>query len=438
MRSLFARILLWFVVTVLVTAIGLAITAALTFTGAQPRQAPFTMLVSLQLAEAREAWERGGKIELQRKLQQFRRVLNTEVTLTDSSGRDLLTGEDRSDLIRAVRTRPRFPLLRRENFVLARQADDGQYWLLLELQRGRFFGWIAHPQFLPMLALAVLLCYWLAFSVTRPVRALQAAVDRFGRGDLTARVETNRKDELGDLGRTFDRMADRIQTLLTAERRLLLDISHEIRSPLARLALAVELARSGDDRGKAIDRIQKEADRLNELVSELLQVTRAEGDPQSLSFERMALDDLIRTIVEDAAIEAEARGAAVAFGEATPVTMNGHPELLRRAIENVIRNAIRHAPAGTVVAVSLDPGPPVVIRVRDHGPGVPEGELTCIFDPFYRIGTDRNRQSGGVGLGLAIARRAVELHRGAITARNVDPGLEVEISLPADVDAGRG
>lgn len=430
MRSLFARILLWFILTVAVTAAGMFVASVLTLAVAQPRQTPFTMLVSLQLEEAREAYEQGGRAELERKLREFERVLNAEVTLTDASGRDLLTGEDLGDTIREAVRRPRIPLLRRERLVLARQDRSGNYWLLMWVQRRRFLGSLLHPQFLPVLAVAVLLCYLLAYSVTKPVRALQAAVDRFGHGDLSARVQTTRGDELGDLGRTFDRMADRIQTLLTAERRLLLDISHEIRSPLARLALAVELARTGDDTGKALDRIEKESDRLNELVTELLQVTRAEGDPQGMIREPLRLDALVARIVEDASIEAAARGVAVELAPSGALTATGNPELLRRAVENVVRNAIRYTAAGTTVRVTLDDGDPVVLRIRDHGPGVPEGELERIFDPFYRVGTDRNRQSGGAGLGLAIARRAIELHAGSISARNGSPGLEVEIRLP--------
>src|SRR6202011_2212860 len=135
------------------------------------------------------------------------------------------------------------------------------------------------------------LCYWLARHLTEPVRRLQRAVERFGQGDLSTRFETARRDELGDLVRTFTRMADRIQTLLAAERRLLLDISHELRSPLARLGVAVELARSGDDRDNMLNRIQKEADRLNELVGELLQVTRVESDPSLQKAETVHLDE---------------------------------------------------------------------------------------------------------------------------------------------------
>jgi two-component system sensor histidine kinase CpxA len=236
---------------------------------------------------------------------------------------------------------------------------------------------------------------------------------------------------LGQLASSFNQMADRIQTLLAAERRLLLDISHELRSPLARLGVAVELARSGQDREHMLDRIQKEADRLNELVAELLQVTRVEGDPSMQKSETVPLDELLADIVYDSLLEAKAKDCTLLLKAPVAVTLNGDEELIRRAVENVIRNAIRYAPSGTPIDIQLKKtGDLAEICVRDHGPGVPEESLPRIFDPFYRVDSDRNRLSGGLGLGLAIARRSVELHKGKLTARNANPGLLVSIELP--------
>ena len=211
-----------------------------------------------------------------------------------------------------------------------------------------------------------------------------------------------------------------------------MDISHELRSPLARLNVAIELARSGSDREAPLDRIQKESDRLNTLVGELLEVTRAEGDPAHRRREPVRLDELIGEVAADSAIEAEARGCSVTLhAAATPVSLEGDAELLRRAVENVLRNAIRYAPPQTTVDVSLQSERERVrIRIRDYGPGVPPDALPHIFEPFYRVGADRTRVSGGVGLGLAIAQRAVALHHGGIHAANAEPGLAVEIELP--------
>jgi two-component system sensor histidine kinase CpxA len=265
---------------------------------------------------------------------------------------------------------------------------------------------------------------------------MQKTIERFGKGDFSARVNSRRGDELGQLARTVDQMAERIDHLLKSQRRLLQDISHELRSPLARLGVAVELARGGGDPAMAFNRVEREADRLNTLVGELIQVTRAEGDPAGLVTENVRLDELVRMILDDVRIEADKREvvlrAALAKAE-----LEGNPELLRRAIENIVRNAIRYSPEGAQVEVSLTREQNTIrVSVRDFGDGVPEESLASIFDPFYRVEKDRGRTSGGVGLGLAIAKRAVELHRGAMRAANVRPGLEVSIDLPANSHKG--
>jgi len=279
------------------------------------------------------------------------------------------------------------------------------------------------------------LCYGFSYHLSSPVRRLREVVDLFGRGDLSARAATGRRDEFGQLAVSFNKMAERIETLLTAERRLLMDISHELRSPLARLGVAVELARSGEDRDHMLDRIEKEAQRLNELVGELLQVTRVEGDPSRRKTEPVFLDQLLGEVVEDCLIEAKMKGCRIDLKTAGPASISGDPELLRRAVENVLRNAIRYAPEDTVVDVNLRSGDSARMLIRDRGPGVPDESLARIFDPFYRVDSDRNRASGGVGLGLAIARRAVELHRGTLRAENMNPGLGVMIELPVAIDA---
>ena len=200
---------------------------------------------------------------------------------------------------------------------------------------------------------------------------------------------------------------------------------------MARLGVAVELARSGDDLNAALNRIQKESDRLNALVGQLLQVTRAEGDPSSLRQNTVRLDELVQQLVDESTIEAAAHGCELKFEKREAVTVAGDPEMLRRAVENVIRNAIRYSPRESAVEVSLArTNGKAVVDVRDHGPGVPADAIPRLFDAFYRVESDRDRSSGGIGLGLSIARRAIELHQGKIRARNADPGLEVELELP--------
>jgi two-component system sensor histidine kinase CpxA len=271
----------------------------------------------------------------------------------------------------------------------------------------------------------------LALHIAAPLRRLRTVVEQFGHGDLSARVRSRRKDEIGELSQSFDEMAGRIETLLSAERRLLQDVSHELRSPLARLGFAVELAGHEEERDEALARVRKEADRMTALVGELLQLTRIEGDPSSARKQDIALDSLVAEVQRDCNVEAQARGCAIMVDSVPGTVVSGEQELLRRALENVVRNAIRHAPGGSPIEVHVhQAGDRVVLTVRDHGPGVPEQLLGTIFKPFFRVEDDRSRASGGVGLGLAIARRAVEVHQGSITARNAGPGLIITIELP--------
>jgi two-component system sensor histidine kinase CpxA len=437
MRTLFAKIVLWFWATLAITVIGSAFISAWSVNqNVSDDQSPGARLVAFQLEEARAMYESGGRPALQSFLENLQRIYGARGILTDDQGRDLLTGEDRSDLVRKARRRSPFRMIRVSENMVARPAEDGRYWFFFIVPRQRPGSWFLTPDHLFMMGAAILLCYWLAFHLTRPVRQLQKAVERFGRGDLSARVNSTRRDELGQLARTFDRMAGRIETLLAAERRLLLDISHELRSPLARLGVAVELARTGDDPDSALNRIQKESDRLNALVGQLLQVTRAEGDPSTLRRDSVRLDQLVQQLVDDSQLEAGAHGCEIRLEKKDPVSVEGDPEMLRRAVENVIRNAIRYSPPASAVEVSLARNNgKALVDVRDHGPGVPEEALPRLFDPFYRVESDRNRNSGGIGLGLSIARRAIELHKGSIRARNAQPGLEVELELPAAAGA---
>ncbi len=441
MRSLFTKILLWFFLTVLVTSAASFYLSTIFLRNRQPN---FNRM-SFELREARTAWETQGRAGLEQFYTRYKEATsNVDPVLADASGRDLLTGRDWSKEIHASRefgprgALPLFPFVRvepgRRGFVMATLSRDHRYWFLAVIPRDP-----SHPNWsveVPretwwMLALIVILCYVLARHVAAPVRQMQKTVERFGEGDFSARVNSRRRDELGDLARTVDRMADRIETLVRSQRRLLQDISHELRSPLARLGVAVELARGGGDATTAFNRIEKEADRLNTLVGELIQVTRAEGDPDGLATEPLRLDELVRVIIDDAHIEAARRGIQIRT-DIAEAEIQGNPELLRRAIENIVRNAIRYSPEHGTVDVRLHrTGFALRVSVRDQGPGVPQESLAHIFDPFYRVEKDRGRTSGGVGLGLAIAKRAVELHHGQMRASNINPGLLVEIDIPA-------
>jgi two-component system sensor histidine kinase CpxA len=323
-------------------------------------------------------------------------------------------------------------LLPPRSFRVRQVSGDGRYVFVIDVMvhydpTGDLltFGWI--------IVVVVSLVYALALTLARPIGRLREAVMRFGQGDLSARAHLKRKDEIGDLGLAFDEMALRIQTLLAAERRLLQDVSHELRSPLARLSFALELVRKNPSSDEAFQRVKKEVDRISRLIADLLQVTRVEGDSGSRNDESISTDEFLRGIVDDCNLEAIARGCRIDLREDGVREFRGDHELLRRAVENVLRNAIRYTPPGQSVEVtSAGESNELVIAVRDYGPGVPERELEAIFRPFHRVEEDRNRASGGgVGLGLSIAQRAVLLHHGRISASNAEPGLRVEIRLPA-------
>ncbi len=374
---------------------------------------------------------------------------------------------------------------------------------------------------LTMLLTASLFCFWLARHVTRPVRQLRATVRELSSGNLAARSDrrvSHRSDELGDLGRDFDQMAAQLETLMTAQRRLISDVSHELRSPLARLNIALELARRESNTQlanaqfsdaqlanaqqsstrlsdssslslqasqpvpntqttNAFNRIEREAARLEELVGQLLMLSRLESGAPVENEEIFDLVELVREVAEDVRFEAQSQGRDIQFvptalsqnqmgfaplstskngrvadasfsanGQRRDghnrIELHGSRALLRSGLENVVRNAVRFTPTATVVQIELDrklpvpnatsrTAPQIVLRILDDGPGVPEAALPRLFQPFYRVEDARDRQSGGTGLGLAIAERAVHLHKGTIRAFNrKEGGLCVEILLP--------
>lgn len=281
--------------------------------------------------------------------------------------------------------------------------------------------------------LASLVCAaGLAWYIARPVRRLRRAFEAAAEGQLDqhlARDMGGRRDELADLGDDFDRMAARLQALMHSQTRLLHDVSHELRSPLARLQAAIGLVRQQPERcGDYLPRIEREGERMNRLVGELLTLSRFEAGVGG-TLEVVDLPELLGDLVEDARFEAAARNIAVDLPEMPKTAVRANPEMLHRAIDNVLRNALRHSPAGGRIAVTLErlPGERCRIAVRDHGPGVPADQLERIFMPFFR--NDERRE--GYGLGLAIARRALAIIGGSIVAGNCDDGgLRVTIDLP--------
>jgi two-component system, OmpR family, sensor histidine kinase CpxA len=277
-------------------------------------------------------------------------------------------------------------------------------------------------------------CYLVSRYLTRPLHKLSEAAAGIAEGRFETRVDPSlrqRTDEIADLASNFDRMAERIEELITGQRRLLGDVSHELRSPLSRLIVALSLVKQGpaEEAAENLERIGLEARRLDILIGQLLTLTRIDSGVDRGSPAPFDLTNLVQEVANDGDFEARARNRNVVIKQADACTVNGFEELLRSAVENVVRNAIRHTAEGTAVEISLQKSESrALLHVRDYGPGVPQDMLSAIFAPFQRVA---NGASDGAGLGLAIADRAVNVHQGKIRATNAPTGgLIVEIDLP--------
>ena len=278
-----------------------------------------------------------------------------------------------------------------------------------------------------------LFSFTLARLLTRRILHLRQAAQQMANGDLSVRVSADGSDEVAALANDFNQMAERLSTLFTHQRQLVSDVSHELRSPLARLRIALELAERSKTPHKALTRIEKEADELEALVSDLLSLARLESGQADIEHNPIKLAELLQKIVVDANYEGVSRGVEVQLKTA-PISeeIYGDPVLLHAAIENVVRNALRHSPEnGTITIRCKTHTETVEIAIEDSGTGVPETDLPRLFEPFSRVEKARDRHSGGYGLGLAISGRTLLAHGGNILAENrVEGGLRVKLKLP--------
>ncbi len=331
---------------------------------------------------------------------------------------------------------PEFTLAAKKAF----GSDGKAYVYTVEITRFQppaFFTPRLLLQILTVVLMGGLVCYGLAKYLTSPITKLRNATQALADGNFETRVSDKigkRRDELSKLANDFDEMARRIESLISSEKRLTQDISHELRSPLARMNVALELARSkaNTDTLPLLERLEKESQRLNDLIGQLLTLSKLETGSDTFQKTEIDLGKLVDGLVSDADFEAAAIERGVTLKETTDVMVLGNETLLRSAIENVLRNASRYTPKGTKVEVALHlEQQSAVLTIRDFGEGVPDEELEKLFRPFYRISASRDRKSGGIGLGLAIAESAVSNHGGTIRAANTGNGLEVEIRLPA-------
>lgn len=384
----------------------------------------------LQLESARAILQRWGQDSVAGYMRRLDGLFGGSHYLLDGNGKDLVSGIDRSEML------PKAPAIKsREAFhghwEITHRSADGKFWFAAEGSQPRWNIWAFLPYYFLVLGATGILCWIAAAGVISPIRRIANSIAQFGQGDLSVRVETDRPDEIGQLGRSFNDMAERMERLITSERRLLSDISHELRSPLARLKFAMKLARTSNDPASALERIERDVNRIASLVSDIVAINGVEDNPALGEQKEICIRDIIDEVNNDCSLEAQARGCRIVVNGDVCGQVHGNPELLRRAVENVVRNAIRYSPEKTAVEVTLsEDDTQARIMVRDYGPGVPDQAMERIFDPFFRVEEARNTNGGGSGLGLSIAKRAVRVHRGNIAAENATPGLRVNITIP--------
>ncbi len=443
MKSLSLRIFLSFwsaLIAIVAAAIGVTI-LFLTHREEMPRTR------DVLLSEAAAALAHGDRAGLESWLQGREHGSGPRVYAFDESGHELLNRPTEhlrerqgrfppAPTVDGVRMRPPEPY----PMLIGREGTE--YRLMVVPRRPGAFGALGFtevrvPILLIALAITALVSWWLARSITRPIDDLTRATQSFANGRLDAvpaPATLARRDEVGRLAASFGDMGARIRALLASRERLLQDISHELRSPLARMRLALGLAlQPGGDVSQQLGRIERDVERLDALIGQVLSVTRLEAKIAALERAETDLLALVGGIAHDADFEAQAMGKSVrlvAPAEAVWATVD--PTWMASAIENVVRNAVRHAPTASEVVITLvQHAATVAITVRDHGSGVPETELAKIFEPFYRVASARERDSGGEGLGLAITARVMTAQGGRVEARNAPGGgLEVELVLP--------
>jgi two-component system sensor histidine kinase CpxA len=451
MRSLFLKIFLWFWVAMAMVVLASSLTAMMVYDrGAKGFVGGQMAIYGLTAAEK---FEQGGKAAADEYLSMVERNTRMRAHLFDDQGNELAgreltaaTGEMARALVASGEEK--FEQTARTDFLAKWISLPSGKRFVIASESGRptgirlpFMPGVWWAQLIAVLLTTGLLCYLLARYLSFPIVKLRAATQQLAEGNLAARVGAanhRRRDELADLGRDFDVMAERLQVLMSSQQRLLHDISHELRSPLTRQKIALELAREGDgaETRWALERIEREADRLSDLINQLLTLARLESHSSRTIVDTVDLKLLLEEIIFDADFEAQNHQRSVRIVKSEDCLLTGNRQLLHSAIENVVRNAILYTAVGTEVEVSLacandGETPQAVISVRDQGAGVPQAALADIFRPFYRVADARDRQSGGIGLGLSISQRAVEVHGGSVSAANAPTGgLFVQIRLP--------
>jgi two-component system sensor histidine kinase CpxA len=449
MHSLFLRIFMLFWVAMALIVGG---SIAITFTiAAREYEAPELQRRPPVAIQASEVLSHGGLAALKSWLSTNKNsIADRDLYVIGADGADILGRRLPESAVRRLEFFNRDEFLNRPGNFRPNRAvpqimgvDGTVYTVLLVPRRHSIFGALSLPGIsLTILAIALVVSavtsWWLAQHLSSPIRRIQegaralASETRDVRGDAGIRVSAGlegRKDELAVLARDFDAMADRLRANRNAITRLLRDISHELRSPLARMRVALGLARQPPaDIPRQLDRLEAEIERLDALISQVLKLARLHGTDAFVR-EKFELDEVVDEVVRDANFEGAVKNCGVRLEGSAGTAIDGNRDLVRSAIENVLRNAVRYSPAGAPVDVSVGRSKPgVVISIRDRGPGVPAGDLARIFEPFFRVAESRDRDSGGEGIGLAITAQVMKTHGGSATAANIeDGGLEVRL-----------
>ena len=289
-----------------------------------------------------------------------------------------------------------------------------------------------------MVSLSVGLCYLFVRGLLNPIAQLRHASKRMAAGVMGVRVGnvSRRLDEIGQLGRDFNFMSEQVESLLTSQKRLLADISHELRSPLTRLQLSIGIALQQNESEMsanmfaALERIEKESLQIEDMIAQVLLLSRLDNQQAIQNLESVSLEQIMTPIITDAQFEAEQKNKALSYQADKNISLYADPLLLSRAIENILRNAIHYSNHFIQVSVSVQ-DKFIVWVIEDDGNGIEESQLHRIFEAFYRESSARDRNSGGVGLGLAIAQHAINIHQGFIHATNKPQGgLIVKVSIP--------
>lgn len=454
MRSLLIRIFASFWSIIVITII---VAAAIGFWYAErTREMMQNFESSDAVIEASEALREDGREGLTAWLRALPGAAESLVFILDDSGKDLLGRRPPAPVRMAMvrfgdaERRRRPPQHDTRNIRRARPftqlvgPDNRVYTIFVLPARSMTTRWLVDRGRGGLIGLAFLtsaiVSFLLARAISRPIRRLRESANAIAGGHLDTRVAERvgkRRDEIGLLAQDFDRMADGLQRAWLRQTELTRNVSHELRSPLARMRVALELARRKTGEHPELDRIDTETERLDELIGRLLEFSRLDADSQE-SRSSIALDVLLHSVVEDVRYEYSDRGgeARIAMEPGDECTIEGYPNALRSCIENVLRNAVQHGGDGEIrVRLSIE-ATRAVISVEDQGGGVADDELERIFEPFYRATArqaEGSRPTGG--LGLAIASRATALHGGTITASNAGKGLRVQVSLPLDTSA---